>query len=107
MAIAASGSSRNWGARIRRYDWRGMPLVVLENETLRVGVLAGKGTDIVELNYKPRDLDFAWISPHGHPEPAGFASPWRDPLANGSALTLPPGETHDFWLEYAVLDDKE
>lgn len=81
MTRAIDAAQRNWGARLREYTWHGMRLVVLENELLRVGVLAGRGADIVELNYKPRDLDFVWLSPHGVREPSGPAGPYRDGLA--------------------------
>jgi hypothetical protein len=56
-----------------------MNLVTIENELLRFGVLAGKGTDIIEFNYKKRDLDFAWLTPGGV----------RNPVENYS--TLPDG----------------
>ncbi len=42
---------RNWGARIRDLAWDGMRFIVLENQLLRLGILVGKGTDLVELNY--------------------------------------------------------
>ena len=45
---------RNWGARVLEYRYQGMRAVSLENELLRVGVLADKGTDVFEFNYKPR-----------------------------------------------------
>ena len=51
---------RNWGARVLEYRYRGMRAVSLENELLRVGVLADKGTDVFEFNYEPRDMDFVW-----------------------------------------------
>lgn len=38
-------------------------MIVLENELLRIGVLASKGADLVELRYKPRDLDLLWRAP--------------------------------------------
>ncbi|HVL24557.1 MAG TPA: DUF4432 family protein [Thermomicrobiales bacterium] len=72
---------RNWGPRIQDLLLRDMRLIILENELLRVGVLAGKGTDIVELNYKPRDLDLAWLSAHGVQNPAALGSAYRDSLA--------------------------
>ena len=72
---------RNWGARIHDYTVQGMRLVIIENEFLRMGVLAGKGADLVELNYKPRDVDLIWLAPAGvrnavqhavtHPETRG------------------------------------
>jgi Domain of unknown function (DUF4432) len=72
---------RNWGPRIRDLEYVGMRLVNLENEFLRVGVLAGKGADVVEFNYKPRDLDFVWLTPGGVQNPASFLSTSPDPLA--------------------------
>jgi hypothetical protein len=41
------------GARIFEYRYRGMRAVYLENELLRVGVLADKATDVSEVNHKP------------------------------------------------------
>src|SRR5262245_702486 len=46
-------AERHYGCRVTEYGWRGHRLVVLENEVLRVGVVATKGADIVELRYKP------------------------------------------------------
>ena len=41
-------------------DWayKGMKVIFLENECLRIGILAGRGSDIFEFKYKPFDLDF-------------------------------------------------
>jgi len=39
---------------------RGHRCVVLENEKLRVTIIADKGADIYEFLYKPRDVDFMW-----------------------------------------------
>lgn len=55
--------SRNSGCRFTEFIWRGIKTVVIENELLRVEILAGKGTDIVEFLYKPEDIDFMWRSP--------------------------------------------
>ena len=44
-------------------------------------VLAGKGTDVVELNYKPRDLDFAWLAPGGVRNPSMFTATAPDSRA--------------------------
>jgi hypothetical protein len=74
-------SQRNWGARIRDLTYQGLRLIVLENETLRIGTLPGKGTDVVELNYKPRDLDFVWLAPGGIRNPTSYLSTSPDPLA--------------------------
>ena len=72
---------RNWGARILEYEYRGMRAVFLENEKLRVGVLADKGTDIFEFNYKPRDVDFVWLTAGGVRNPTSYLSTSPDSLA--------------------------
>ncbi len=56
---------RNWGARVSDYQYKGMKVGFLENELLRVGVLADKGTDVFEFNYKPKDMDFVWLAAGG------------------------------------------
>src|SRR5207253_1028399 len=53
--------------------------VVLQNDLLRITVLAGRGADIVEFLYKPLDIDFMWTSPGGRP-PQESAYPPPDPL---------------------------
>ena len=72
---------RNWGARILEYKYKGMRMVFLENEKLRVGVLADKGTDIIEFNHKPTDTDFVWLAPGGVRNPTSYLSTSPDPLA--------------------------
>ena len=41
-------------------DWtyRGMQVIWMENDFLRIGILAGRGSDIFEFRYKPLDLDY-------------------------------------------------
>jgi uncharacterized protein DUF4432 len=72
---------RNWGARILEYEYRGMRVVFLENEKLRVGVLVDKGTDIIEFNHKRTDTDFVWLAPGGVRKPTAYLSTAPDPLA--------------------------
>ena len=72
---------RNWGCRIHEVTWYGIPTVVLENESVRVSFLAGKGTDLVEFLYKPLDLDFAWLTPTGVRNPRDLVSTNPDPVA--------------------------
>ncbi|GAA2454761.1 hypothetical protein GCM10010191_87170 [Actinomadura vinacea] len=95
--------SRNWGARLHEIVWSGMRAVVLENELLRVTVLADKGGDVAEFCYKRRDMDFVWLSPEGIRAPrdvAGGAADdvaafhdhyeggWQEALPNGGAPTI-------------------
>ena len=74
-------SQRNWGCRIHETTWYDIPTIVLENELIRISLLAGKGTDLVEFNYKPNDLDFAWLAPAGVRNPLALASTSPDLLA--------------------------
>ena len=78
---------RYWGARILEYEYKGMRVVFLENEKLRVGVLVDKGTDIIEFNHKPTDTDFVWLAPGGV-----------------TALSIGPSETLGFSLRADVLE---
>ena len=52
--------TRNYGCRITEFILAGHRAVALENEKLRVTLLADKGTDIYEFLYKPCDVDFMW-----------------------------------------------
>lgn len=72
---------RNWGCRVRETHELGIRTIVLENRTIRLSVLAGKGTDLVEFDYKPHDLDFVWLAPGGIRNPAAMHSTSPDPLA--------------------------
>jgi hypothetical protein len=65
---------RNYGCRIREYIFRDLKTVVLENELIRICVLADKGTDIIEFAYKPLDLDVLWHSFNGVRSPRNFVS---------------------------------
>ncbi len=82
-------AERHYGCRVTEYGWRGHRLVVLENEVLRVGVVATKGADIVELRYKPPDVDFMWHSPHPLLPPAEYIPTSPAPL--GTFLDYYPG----------------
>jgi len=64
---------RNYGCRIKDdIFYKGMRTVFLENDILRIGVLVDKGTDIFEFLYKPRDMDFIWLYPHGFINPRDY-----------------------------------
>jgi hypothetical protein len=55
--------NRNYGCRCHEVVYKGYRALILENEPLRTMILVDKGTDIVELLYKPKDVDFLWRSP--------------------------------------------
>lgn len=56
---------RNFGCRITECTLRGYRAFILENNLIRVTVLADKGTDVYELLYKPIDVDAMWRAPLG------------------------------------------
>jgi hypothetical protein len=51
-------------------NFQGYEVVILENEILRTSWLVGRGTDVIEFLYKPRDVDFLHRSPRGIVNPA-------------------------------------
>lgn len=63
---------RNWAARIHEVTISGIRAIVLENELLRVTVLADKGGDVVEFLHKRTDTDYVWLSPHGLRDPSSW-----------------------------------
>lgn len=60
MSYQTFQHNRNYGCRITEMVLEGHRCVVLENEKLRVTIVADKGADIYEFLYKPRDIDFMW-----------------------------------------------
>lgn len=58
-------------------DWvyRGMRTLILENKLLRAVYLLDKGADLIELKYKPLDIDLMWHAPQGHINPAEYVQP--------------------------------
>jgi hypothetical protein len=119
---------RNFGCRLTEFVFRGLRAVTLENELLRVSVLADKGTDIYEFLYKPLDVDFMWRSPWGVRNPANFVATdhhsasafldfyeggWQDCLPTGGNpgeyQGLPfgaHGETPTIPWEYRIVEDR-
>ncbi|RAP77899.1 DUF4432 family protein [Paenibacillus montanisoli] len=62
----AIGSDRNYGCRIKTdLIYKGYAAVIMENEVFRLTMLPGKGSDVVELLYKPSDTDFIWFTQLG------------------------------------------
>jgi galactose mutarotase-like enzyme len=60
MSYQTYHHNRNYGCRITEFLYEGHRAIALENEKLRVTIIADKGTDIYEFLYKPRDVDFMW-----------------------------------------------
>jgi hypothetical protein len=63
-----------------------MRTIVMENSLIRIVSLLDKGSDVIELLYKPLDLNLMWHSPTG----------WRNPLKEASANPV----THGGFLDY-------
>lgn len=118
---------RNFGCRITEFVYRGLRTVALENQVLRVSILADKGTDIFEFLYKPLDVDFMWRSPWGVRNPSTFVATshtggsafldfyeggWQDCMPTGGDPTeylgLPfgaHGETPTLPWSYQIVED--
>jgi len=109
---------RNFGCRIREIVYRGHRCVVLENARVRMLVAADKGADILELLYKPLDVECLWQSRlglrstgHAHPSsplPAGhfrehFAGGWYVMLPNGPEPCTHRGADYGFHGEATLL----
>lgn len=74
---------RTYGCRISdSWTYRGLKVVVMENELLRVSIIADKGADIFELVHKPTDTDFMWRTPWSVRE----TSKWIPPTGNGDNI---------------------
>jgi hypothetical protein len=82
-------SPRWHGCRADEFVWRGHRLVVLENELIRVGVLASQGADILEFRYKPQDLDVMWHAPQPVLPPGQFVT--SAPRLQGNFMDFYPG----------------
>jgi hypothetical protein len=127
--MVRQSARRNWGARIREYRFEGMRLVFLENELLRVGINADRGSEVFECCHKPHDLDFAPLFRHGMRAPAAvpvspdpglafidlYAGGWQEVCPNGGAPSTHQGiryGQHDevwrlAWDRRVVEDDPE
>ncbi|MEM2358855.1 MAG: aldose 1-epimerase [Nitrososphaerota archaeon] len=86
------------------WKYRDMRTLIIENSRIRLVILLDKGADIIELRYKPLDLDLMWHSPTGWRNPVMETSPnpnnmggfldyygggWQDivPSAGGASVT--------------------
>ncbi|MGN1142138.1 MAG: aldose 1-epimerase [Oliverpabstia sp.] len=120
---------RNYGCRITTdMTLKGNHAVVMENQILRLTILVDRGTDIIELLYKPEDIDLMWRSPVRLHRRAEFISStgnslgnyldhnsggWQEILPNGGsecfykgACLGMHGEISNIPWEYQVLKDE-
>src|SRR5256884_9353942 len=56
---------RNYACRITESVFRGLRCVTLENQLIRISVVADKGADIYEFLHKPTDTEFLLRTPLG------------------------------------------
>jgi len=106
MKYQTYNHNRNYGCRITELTLAGHRAVAMENEKLRVTILADKGTDIYEFLYKPRDVDYMWrtwtgLRERAHllptsPRQAGphtdfYEGGWQELFPNCGALSLHQG----------------
>lgn len=123
-------NSRNFGCRITTdMVIKGNRAVVMENQLLRLTILADRGADIIELLYKPKDMDFMWRSPARLHRKADYISStghslgnyldhnsggWQEIIPNGGsecfykgACLGMHGEISNVPWEYQVIRDDE
>jgi galactose mutarotase-like enzyme len=103
---------RNWGARWHEVVLAGYPALVLENASLRVTVLVGRGGDVVEFLHKPTDTDFCTFTRRGLPraeEAQGkpfldvYYGGWQEVFPSGGAPCRFAGAELDQHAEVALL----
>lgn len=76
-------NSRNQGCRVTTDVLiKGNRAVIMENRVLRLTILADRGTDIIELLYKPEDVDLMWRSPVRLHRKADYLSSTGNSLGN-------------------------
>jgi len=77
------------------YTYRGIDAALLENESLRVLVLPGKGGDVLEFRDKRADVDVLfhtdhdWQPPPDRAVPATDPTAWHDTYPGGWQVNLP------------------
>ncbi len=85
--------NRNYGCRIHDIIYKGLKSLLVENEKIRCLILVDKGTDIIEILYKPKDIDFMWKSPLDFKQPSKI--PITKENKSGSFLDLYFGGWHE------------
>ncbi|MBT3320393.1 MAG: DUF4432 family protein [Clostridia bacterium] len=87
-------SDRVSGCRIYQYQHRGLTHLCLENELIRVTVIPDKGSDITEITYKPKDINFMWRAPGGGVRETGKLIPTKQSVL-GNNLDYYEGGWHE------------
>lgn len=69
------------------WTYKEMQVIYLENNFLRIGILVGRGSDIFEFRYKPKDIDPLLRLPKGI----------RNPLKEFSQMQNPAGKFEEYY----------
>lgn len=93
-------TQRNWGCRISEGSLFGLRTITLENRALRLTFLLDKGADLVELLYKPQDLDLAWLTANGVKDPRAYAN--SSPDVSATFHDYYPGGWQEPFPNYGV-----
>lgn len=92
--------TRNYGCRLRQYrilnDFR---MLSLENNKIKVVFALDKGADILELVYKPTDLDYMW---HSFQSLNNCGHPMTRPASAGNFLDTYVGGWQDLFPTYGA-----
>ena len=92
-------NERLYGCRISdSWEFKGLKTIILENEILKVTVLADNGADIYEIIHKKLDIDFMWRTPWGVRNPSTYIPSsgwgegiWHDSYVGGWQTIAPTG----------------
>jgi len=110
-------SDRSQGCAVRETMLgRGVAAVILENDSIAVTVLPGKGADIYELVSRPDGIDVLWKSPWGLLPPGGvhaaadsatawleaYEGGWQEIFPNGGAANMYRGVELNFHGEASL-----
>lgn len=93
-------TQRNWGCRVSEGSLSGLRTITLENRSLRLTFLLDKGADLVELLYKPQDLDLAWLTANGVKDPRAYAN--SSPDVSATFHDYYPGGWQEPFPNYGV-----
>lgn len=90
------------GARIStEWQYRGLRVIIIENELLRLTIMPELGAKIYDFIYKPADHNFLWHHPRIEPRAVPLGAPYDDNFSGGWDELFPndaPGEFREQYL---------
>ena len=69
--------------------YRGLQVITLENELLRVQILPQAGAKIWQITYLPLDTELLWNNPHIPPQRHAMHAPYDDVWSGGGMNSFP------------------